>query len=488
MAERFKNLIDGKWVDSANGVTFDDINPANKTDVLGSFPRSDHRDIDRAVESARSFFPIWSRVPPIRRSEILHDAARFLDRHAEEVSALIVRESGKVVAEAQREVQDAGTMLHAIAGETIRSGGTIVPAERPEVYTLALPVPLGVSATVTSWTFPLAGCLWEVASSLAAGNTVVLKPAEDTPLVAARVVEILLEAGLPPESIGLVHGHAEEAGAPLVRHPDAAVVSFVGSPDVGREVAIACAAEQKRLLLDLGERSVALVLEDADLELAAESTIRAGLAIAGQRWLGSMQVLVHRKVLREFGERLVARVQALRLGDGASAATDIGPIINEAQLKRVHGHTRMGLRDGARLLCGGEVVKDADCKRGFFYAPTVFGDATSKMRVVQEEVSGPTLVLFTVGSVEDAIEWVQAVRHDVTASVYTRDLTRGLRVIAGLCAGRMFLNPTPIDPGGASPLAGFGSHSRFRPRALAQRLEDLGRWNVATIDSVGKRP
>lgn len=488
MGERFKNLVDGKWVESANSATFDDINPANKTDVLGSFPRSDHRDIDRAVEAARTYFPVWSRCPSIRRADILYKAAHIIEERSDDLSAVIVRETGKVLAEAQMELHDGVSTLRAIAGDGSRLATEGFSPGRAGAVALAAPVPLGVAGVITHWTFPLTGCLWAVASALAAGDTVVLKPAEDAPFAAARLVEVLLEAGLPPASICVVHGHGEEAGAPLVRHPDVALVSFAGSPVVGREVAITCAAEEKRLCLDLGQRSVAIVLEDADLDLAVDSVVGAGFAVAGQRWRGAARIFVQRKAVKEFSERVVARVQALRLGDGMLATTDIGPIINETQLKRVHGHARIGLRDGAKLLCGGEVVKEGECKRGFFYAPTVFGDAALKMRIVQEEVLGPTLAVMSVAGLEETVEQVNTFCHDVTIAVYTRDIARGFRAIEGLRAGRVYVNPTPPNRGAPLPLTGFSPLGRIRRHAGPESPFDFGAWKEVVIDFVGQRP
>jgi alpha-ketoglutaric semialdehyde dehydrogenase len=488
MGEHLRNLIDGKWVESASSATFDDTNPANKTEVLGSFPRSDHRDIDRAVEAARTSFPSWSRYPSIRRADILYKAAHIIEGRSDDLSAVLVRESGKVLGEAQAELRDGVSMLRALAGDASRGVAEAPSPDRAGALALAAAVPLGVAGVITHWTFPLAGPLWAVASALAAGDTVVFKPTEDTPLAAARLVEILLEAGLPPASLCLVHGHGEEAGAPLVRHPEVALVAFAGSPEVGREVAITCAAEEKRLCLDLGQQTAAIVLEDADLDLAVDGIVGAGFAVAGQRWRGAARLFVQRKVVKEFNERLVARVQTLRVGDGISAGTDIGPVINETQLRRVHGHTRIGLRDGAKLLCGGEVVREGEYKRGFFYAPTVFGDAAPKMRVVQEEVLGPLLTVMSMAGLDDAIEQANTLRRAATVAVYTRDLARGLRAIEGLQAGRVCVNPTRPSPGAPLSLAGFTPSSRMRRHAGPQSLVDFGAWKEAVIESVGPRP
>ena len=486
MGDRFKNFVDGSWVDSANGATFDDINPANKTDLLGSFPRSDHRDVDRAMEAARTGFPGWSRCPSIRRGEILYAAAQIIEERRDDLSAVVVRETGKLLAEANAEVLEGVAALRAIAGDGARLAAEASPRDRAGLVTLASRAPLGVVGVIAHWAFPLAGCLWASAAALAAGNTVVLKPPEDAPLAAARLVEIFLECGLPPASISLVHGHGEEAGAPLVRHPDVALVSFAGSPEVGREVGIACAAEEKRLCLDLGPRIVAIVLEDADLDLAAESVVGTGFAMAGQRWRGAARVFVQRKIAKDLTERLAERTQALRLGDGMSEATDIGPIINETQMKRVHGHTRIGLRDGAKLICGGEPVREGECKRGCFYAPTVFGDANLKMRLLQEEILGPMLALIPVASQEEAVQQANALRRDATAAVYSRDMARGFRAVATLRARRVYVNPMSLGRGVPTPLAGFRPPGSVRRRGGSDNLVDFEEWREAVIDSIGE--
>ena len=487
MGERFKNLIDGKWVDSTNGFTFDDVSPINKADVLGSFPRSDHRDVDRAVEAARNQLSAWCRVSARRRTEILWSLAETLRQRKEELAVLLTRETGKVLVEARMELDEAAALLYAITGEGVHAENGVAALGHSGSLGVAMRLPVGVVALVTHWAFPVVASVWKLAAALATGNTVVFKPAEDAPLMATRLVEILLEAGLTPGVIGLVHGQGEEAGAPLIRHPDVALVAFVGSPEVGREVAIACAAEQKQVSLELGEHLTILILDDADLDIAVAGTVWGGFAMAGQRWRGAARVLVARKLAKEVAERVVSRVQAVRLGDGLLETTDVGPVISEAQLKRVHAYTRVGQREGAKLLAGGEIVKEADCKRGFFYAPTVFGDATLKMRIMQEEVRGPTVALVPVAGLDEAVEMANSIRRGLTAAVYTRDISRAFRVVEGLRAGSVYVNAPAGGPGTRPSLAGFGQLRWIRREAAAQNLDGFATWKTATLDPFGKR-
>ncbi|HSB71380.1 MAG TPA: aldehyde dehydrogenase family protein [Candidatus Methylomirabilis sp.] len=486
MAERFKNLIDGKWVDSANGSTFEDLNPANKTDVLGSFPRSDHRDVDRAVEAAKAHVPTWRQVPAPRRAEFLFRTAELLAQRKDELAGLMTREMGKVLKESLEEVQESIDTVYYIAGEGRRLWGETTPSELPGTFAMTVRVPLGVVAAVTPWSFPLAIATGKLAPALVAGNTVVFKPAEDTPLLAVRLVEILLEAGLPPGVVNLVHGYGEEAGAPTVRHPDVMLVSFTGSSEVGREVAIACAAEHKRVSLVLGGKNSVLVMEDADLDLAVDGAIRGGFGTSGQRCTSASRLIVHRKVLKEFTERLVAKAGELRLGDGMLPTTDMGPVVNESQLKRVHGYTKIGLKEGAKLLCGGEIYKEGDCRKGFFYAPTVFGDVTLKMKIAQEEIFGPTVVIMPVGGLEEAIETANASRYGLASAIYTRDVNQAFRAIESLSVGITYVNASTVGAEVHLPFGGVRQTGNGHREGGRQVLDVFTEWKTVYVDFNGK--
>ena len=486
MAERFQNLIDGKWVDAANGAVFDDINPANKTDVLGEFPRSDHRDVDRAVEAAKSHFPAWRQMPASRRARILFRASQILESRGEELARLITRETGKVLKESQGDVQKAVDMLCCIAGEGGRLQRESMPSQFPDTFATVVRVPLGVVAAITPYSFPLATPIWQLAPAIMSGNSVIYKPAEDAPLTATRLVEILLEAGLPPGVINLLQGQGEEAGAPVVRHPEVALVCFTGSTEVGREVAIACAADHKRVSLMLGGKNSILVMEDADLDMATDGTIQGAFGLSGQRCTATSRVLVHKKVMREFMDRLVTKTQALRLGDGMSPSTDVGPLINDAQLKRVHGYTRVALKEGAKLLCGGEAYREGECKKGFFYAPTVFGEVTPKMRVAQEQLFGPSLALLSVSSLEEAVEIANTSRYALLSAVYTRDITRAFRAIDLLKARITSVNGSTLDADLHLPLGGMYQTGGGIREGSLQILDVFTEWKTVTVDYSGK--
>lgn len=486
MAERFRNFIHGTWVDSSTGTTFDDLNPANKTEILGGFPRSDHRDVDRAVEAAKALFPTWRRMPAPRRAEILFRAAEILTRRKEELAQLMTREMGKVLQESRGDVQEGIDMMYYIAGEGRRLWGETSPSELPDRFAMTVRVPLGVVALITPWNFPVAIPTWKLAPALVAGNTVVFKPAEDAPLLATRLVEILLEAGLPPGVVNLVHGLGEEAGAPLVRHFDVALVSFTGSSEVGREVAIACAAEHKRVSLEMGGKNPIVVMEDADLDLAVDGAIWGAFGTSGQRCTATSRLIVHKKVAKEFTDRLVARAVSLQLGDGLLPTTDVGPIINETQLKRVHNYTKIGLKEGAKLLCGGEIFREGDCKKGFFYAPTIFTEVVPKMRIAQEEIFGPTVSILSVGSLEEAIETANASRYGLSSAIYTRDVSKAFRAIELLGAGITYVNAPTIGAEVHLPFGGIHQTGNGHREGGRQVLDVFTEWKAVYIDYSGR--
>ena len=483
MAEEFKNFIDGKWVPAASGGTFPSLNPANKAEVLGVFPRSDHRDVDRAAESARGHFDRWRLLPAPRRAEAVQRAAELLKAREEDLARLVTREMGKVLREARAEVHASVDLLTHIAGEGRRLFGSTDPSEAPDRLAVHLRVPVGVVAAITPWHAPLAIPAARLACALVAGNTVVLKPAQDTPLVATRLVELLLEAGLLPGAVNLVHGAGEEAGAPLVRHPDVALVAFTGSSATGREVAIACAAEQKRVALAVGGKHALIVMDDADLAAALDAAVEAGFGTSGQGGSAIGRLILHRAIAREFADRLRARAGALRLGDGLLPATDMGPLVNEARLKRAHGYARLGVKEGARLLCGGEPFREGECKRGFFFLPTVFGEVRPAMRIAQEEVLGPAVCLLTVRDLPEAVGVVHGMRPMGMLSLFSGDLRRALLAARDLRAGRLAINAAPREdcgwPGAPRPAGGGGWGGE------AAGVDAFTEWKSVSVDMSG---
>lgn len=486
MAEHFKNYIDGKWVEATTGQTFPSSNPADKSELLGLFPRSDHRDVDRAVEAARRQYPQWRKVPAPKRAEILFRAGELLSQRKQALAVLMTKEIGKILKESRGDVQEGIDMTYFIAGEGRRLLGETTPSELPDKFAMSVRVPVGVVAAITPWNFPIAIPAWKLIPALVAGNTAVFKPAEEAPLLPTKLVEILEEAGLPPGVLNLVHGLGEEAGAPLVRHPDVAIVSFTGSCEVGREIGIAAAAEHKRVSLEMGGKNAIIIMDDADLDLAVEGAVWGAFGTSGQRCTAASRLVVHKKVLREFSERLAKRAEALRLGDGLLPETEMGPVINETQLKQIHRYTRLGLKEGAKLLAGGDILRKGECAKGFFYLPTVLADVSTKMRVAQEEIFGPTVVIIPVADLDEAIDVVNSTRYGLSSAIYTKDLGKAFKAMREMDTGIAYVNACTIGAEVHLPFGGVRQSGNGRREGGSTAIDNFTEWKTLYIDFSGR--
>src|SRR5215470_7523451 len=433
------NYIGGEWVDAESGERFESVVPATG-DTLATFPRSGASDVDRAVAAAKAAFEEWRLVPAPRRGEIVFRLAELLREHKGELTDLMTREMGKVKAEAGGDVQEAIDMSLYMAGEGRRLWGQTTPSELRDKFMMSVRMPVGVVGAITPWNFPIAIPAWKLCPALVCGNTVVLKPAEDTPLLAERFVELLTEAGAPPGVVNVVHGFGEEAGEALVRHPDVPVITFTGSRETGVAVTKAAADLLKHVHLELGGKNAIVVMDDADLDLAVDGIVWSAFGTSGQRCTAASRVIVHEAVYGELQSRLVAAAERLRLGPGWDEETDVGPLISRAALERVHGYTAVGVGEGAKLLTGGEPVSGA----GFFYRPTVFADVDPQMRIAQEEIFGPTTALIPVRDLDEAISVSNGIKYGLSSSIFTRDVNAAFRAMRDLEAGITYVNAGTI--------------------------------------------
>jgi aldehyde dehydrogenase (NAD+) len=404
MAEQFKNYIDGQWRAASTGKTFENRNPANRSDLIGLFPASGAADVDHAVSAAKKAFSSWRLVPAPKRGEVIFRAGELLKKYKEELARVETREMGKILKETRGDVQEGIDCAFYAAGEGRRLFGETTPAELPNKFAMSVRMPVGVCALITPWNFPLAIPSWKIFPALVSGNTVVFKPAEDTPHTAARFVELLNEAGVPPGVVNLIHGRGEEAGAALVRHRDVQLVSFTGSAAVGREIASVCGQSLKRVSLELGGKNAQIVMEDADLDLAVEGALWGAFGTTGQRCTATSRLILHRDVAKTVTEMMVERARKLKIGDGLDESTEMGPLINQAAREKVLKYIEIGKQEGARLLTGGSVYDAGTCANGYFFQPTIFDRVKPHMRIAQEEIFGPVLSIIEIGSFEEAIE------------------------------------------------------------------------------------
>src|SRR3984893_7610068 len=379
----FKNYINGEWSEAASGRAFENRNPANTDELIGIFPDSTPADVDAAVDAARAAFETWRLVPAPKRGEILFRAAEILSKRKETLANEMTREMGKVLDETRGDVQEAVDMTYYMAGEGRRLWGQTTPSELRDKFNMSVRAPVGVVGAITPWNFPIAIPSWKLAPALICGNTVVLKPAEDTPLLADRFVELLDEAGVPAGVVNIVHGFGEEAGEALVRHPDVPVITFTGSRETGIAVTKAAADFLKHVHLELGGKNAIIVMDDADVDLAIEGIVWWAFGTSGQRCTAASRVIVDKAVYGELQLKLVAAAERLRLGPGWEETTDVGPLINRAALKKVHSYTEIGKQEGAKLLTGGEEAANGG---SLYYRPTVFDDAAAGMPDAAQEI------------------------------------------------------------------------------------------------------
>ena len=485
VAQRLDNFIGGEWVGASGGETFESIVPATG-EVLASFPRSGAADVDRAVAAAKEAFERWRLVPAPRRGEIVFRLGELLREHKDELTELMTREMGKVRAEAGGDVQEAIDMSYYMAGEGRRLFGQTTPSELPDKFMMSVRMPVGVVGAITPWNFPIAIPSWKLIPALVCGNTVVLKPAEDTPLLAARFVELLDEAGIPAGVVNIVHGFGEEAGDALVRHPDVRVITFTGSRATGVAVTKAGADGLKHVHLELGGKNAIIVMDDADVDLAVEGILWSAFGTSGQRCTAASRVIAHEKVYDALQSKLVAAAEKLRLGPGWEDDTDVGPVINRDAIEKIHSYTEIGVGEGATLLTGGEVATDGDLGKGFYYRPTVFGDVEPGMRIGQEEIFGPTTSLIRVRDFDEAIRVSNGIRFGLSSSIYTRDVNRAFRAMRDLEAGITYINAGTTGAEVHLPFGGTKDTGNGHREAGQAALDVFTEWKSIYVDYSGK--
>jgi alpha-ketoglutaric semialdehyde dehydrogenase len=481
---QFQNLVGGAWVDAASGETFDSTSPADG-DHIGTFPKSGADDVDRAVEAAREAFESWRLVPAPKRGELLFRFAQLLVEQKAELTDLMTHEMGKVKAEAGGDVQEAIDMSYYMGGEGRRLFGQTTPSELRDKFQMSVRMPIGVIGVITPWNFPIAIPSWKIAPALVAGNTVVFKPATDTPALGQRFVELLAEAGVPSGVVNIVHGGGGAVGDRLVRHPDVRVISLTGSRETGVTVLRNAAEGLKHVHLELGGKNAIIVMDDADLDLAVDGIVWSAFGTSGQRCTATSRVIVHESRYGELEQRLVERAETLRLGPGWEDETDVGPVINGAALEKIHSYTQIGIDEGAKLLTGGEVASDGDLGKGFYYRPTIFGGVDPEMRIAQEEIFGPTLSLISVADEAEAVRVSNGIRYGLSSSIFTRDVNRAFRAMRDLEAGITYVNAGTIGAEVHLPFGGVKETGNGHREAGQAALDVFTEWKSVYVDYSG---
>jgi alpha-ketoglutaric semialdehyde dehydrogenase len=480
----FKNYIGGDWVDAASSETFDSTSPADG-ELLGTFPKSGAEDVDCAVEAAKSAYEDWRLVPAPKRGEILFRFAQLVVDHKAELTELMTHEMGKVKAEAGGDVQEAVDMTYYMAGEGRRLFGHTTPSELRDKFNMSVRMPIGVVGVITPWNFPIAIPSWKIVPALVCGNCVVFKPATDTPFLGERFVELLAEAGVPDGVVNIVHGGGGAVGDRLVRHPDVAVITLTGSRETGVAVLHAAADGLKRVHLELGGKNAIIVMDDADLDLAADGIVWSAFGTSGQRCTAASRVIAHQKIYGALQKRLVEAVEKLRLGPGWEDDTDVGPVINKPALEKIDSYTEIGQSEGAKLLTGGEVATGNGLDRGFYYRPTIFGDVEPGMRIAQEEIFGPTTALMPVKDFDEAIRVANGIRFGLSSSIFTQDVNQAFRAMRDLEAGITYVNAGTIGAEVHLPFGGVKETGNGHREAGQAALDVFTEWKSIYVDYSG---
>jgi acyl-CoA reductase-like NAD-dependent aldehyde dehydrogenase len=485
MAEDYRNYIGGKWIPATSGETFESRNPADRDEVLGTFPRSKAEDVDAAVSAAKDAYHDWMLTPAPERADYLVRVALLLEQRKEELSELMTREMGKTLKESRGDVQEGIDFAHYMAGEGRRPIGSTVPSELRSKFSMTVRHPIGVVGLITPWNFPIAIPLWKIAPAVVSGCTSIFKPAEDTPLLATLLVQMFEEVGLPPGVLNLVHGMGEEAGEPLVVHEDVRGVSFTGSLEVGRHINETCGRLMKRCSLELGSKNVLIVMPDADMDLAVEASAWGAFATSGQRCTATSRLVVHEDARPEFTERLLQRVKGMKVGNGLDPEVELAPVINEKQKQRVLEYIEIGQKEGAKLLTGGEELTGDGYDKGNFLTPTVFDEATADMRIAQEEIFGPVTAIIRTGDIDDAIRIANSTKYGLSAAIYTRDITNVFKAIQQLEFGVVYANAPTIGAEVQLPFGGMKSTGNGHREAGPQSLDEFTEWKAVSVDFSG---
>ncbi|WP_374436268.1 aldehyde dehydrogenase family protein [Tabrizicola sp.] len=454
MTMETRNYLAGEWCEGATTVA--NVNPSDLSDVIGHFAQGSAADVDRAVAAAREAQPKWWAAGIQRRHDALMQIGTELMARSAEIGALLSREEGKPLAEGKGEVYRAGQFFTWFAAEALRLQGDQAESVRPGIEIEVRREPVGVVAIVTPWNFPVATPAWKIAPALAYGNAVVWKPANLTPASAVALAQVIAAAGLPTGTFNLVMGAGRDVGDRLVGHPDVAAVSFTGSVEVGQGIAARVLANRAKLQMEMGSKNPMLILDDCDMDLAVAHACNAAFGGTGQKCTAASRLIVHRKVLEEFTERLVKAAETLRVGHALAEGTQIGPVVSAGQLSANLAWIDRGRAEGAELLTGGQRVERPS--EGYFMAPAVFAGTRNDMAMNREEMFAPITCIIPADSYAEAFAIANDTPFGLTAGIMTRSLSRAAHFRANMRAGCVMVN---------LPTAGTDYHVPFGGRGLS---------------------
>ncbi len=479
--ENFKNYINGQWVAPQSGKYFDNINPADISDIIGKFPESGQADVNAAVAAAKEAFKKWKNMPAPKRGDLIRKAGDIFARRKDEIARIMTREMGKPVFETKGDIQEAIDTAYYAASETRRLFGFNAPSELTAKMNMSFRTPIGVVGVITAFNFPVAVPSWKILPALAAGNTVVYKPSKDVPYAGVLFAEVMEEAGFPAGVFNVVLGKGY-MGNMLVEHPDVKVIGFTGSTSVGVKLGEICGKLNKRISLEMGGKNPQIVMPDANMDLAIDGVLWGAFGTTGQRCTATSRLILHKDIYDEFIENLAEKAKKLRLGNGLDPETQVGPVIHQAQLDTCIQYTEIATNEGARLVCGGKRATEGDLAKGYFYEPTIFADVTVNMRLFQEEVFGPVLAVAKADSFEHAIELANSIEYGLSSSIYTKNVNDAFRAMNLLEAGITYINAPTIGAEAHMPFGGVKGTGNGHREGGWTVFDIFTEWKTVYVD------
>lgn len=440
MSKTYHNYIGGEWVSSETKETYASINPANTEEVLGYFQQSNETDVEKAIHAAEQAFPSWSQTAAPTRGDVIFNLIHLLEKHKTELANLITKEVGKSLREATGEVNKTIEAMKQFSGEATRITGETIPSHDNDIFGYTIREPLGVVGVIAPYNFPLGIGIWKIAPAIIAGNTVVFKPASNTSLISVKLIELFTEAGVPRGVINMVTGPGGVIGNAIGHHPKIKAVSFTGSTDVGLALGKAVTSRGAKMQAEMGGKNPSIILEDANLDEVVENIVISSFLDNGQRCTGTSRVIVLRSIVKPLIEKLTARLDHLKIGDGFTAGVDNGPVVDENQLNTYKHYVQSALDEGATLEFGGKQLMDNGLDKGYFVAPTIFSEVTEEMTIYREEIFGPVIGITTVDTYEEAITLANDNEFGLSSTIYTNDLQKAFDFIRRIESGVTHVN------------------------------------------------